>query len=46
MGEIAWRGLCRAVGGFFGAFWLAPGLLMLAALLVYIIVMVIHELRK
>jgi len=46
MGEIVWRGLCRAVGGFFGVFWLAPALLMLAALLVYIIVRSIHELRK
>ncbi len=46
MGEIVWRGLCRGVGGFFGAFWLVPGLLMLAALLIYIIVMVIHEFRK
>ncbi len=46
MGEIVWRGLCRAVGGFFGAFWLAPGLLMLAALVLYIIVMTIHESRK
>jgi len=46
MGEIVWRGLCRAAGGFFGVFWLVPALLMLAALLVYIVVMIIHELRK
>ncbi len=46
MGEIVWNALCRAAGGFFGTFWLAPGLLMLAALVLYIIVMVIHELRK
>lgn len=46
MGEVMWNALCRAAGGLFGVFWLAPALLMLAALLIYIIVMVIRELRK
>ena len=46
MGEVAYRAICQLFGGFFAAVVLLPAGIMLAAWLLYIMVLSIRERRK
>ena len=46
MGEVIYRGICQLFGSFFAAVVLLPAGIMLAAWLLYIVVMSIREWRK
>ena len=46
MGEVAYRAICQLFGGFFAAVVLLPAGIMLAAWLLYIMLLSIREWRK